>query len=441
MIKRIICLLMMLALSCSLLTGCSGNKKETVEITIKTPDLEMHPKNDSEVKKSADFLEKAARAFEEQYKDFNVKINVVSFPLNEDTEYITDCFGTPDAADILFARYLNMSNYIYTGRVVPLDDIVNDDIKQDIEESNWDISKVRVSGMTYMIPYYSLQNILAYNKEIFRQAGLEEYISSEDIIQNWTLEEWDYILSKLREYLPETSYPMMMYAKNDEGDTHTMTVIRSQGSHFFDENGLFALTTIEGISGLQWIKDNYDKGYYPKDCDSMELDDMMNMFANEQLGICTINNSIIDNFPEIDMGYVNFPDKDEEGIVTSYLTGFEVFDNGSESRIKVAKDFISFIYENHEWMEYSSAGIPVCSKIKDKYKDDIFMIEEFYNNNKNNVDFTANNPNWRGVRNVFFYHIQNLITGDSSPWKVAAALDADCNAMIKEGWEYSTLHK
>ena len=48
------------------------------------------------------------------------------------------------------------------------------------------------------------------------------------------------------------------------------------------------------------------------------------------------------------MGYVNFPDKDEEGIVTSYLTGFEVFDNGSESRIKVAKDFISFIYENHE---------------------------------------------------------------------------------------------
>ena len=278
-------------------------------------------------------------------------------------------------------------------------------------------------------------------KEIFRQAGLEEYISSEDIIQNWTLEEWDYILSKLREYLPETSYPMMMYAKNDEGDTHTMTVIRSQGSHFFDENGLFALTTIEGISGLQWIKDNYDKGYYPKDCDSMELDDMMNMFANEQLGICTINNSIIDNFPEIDMGYVNFPDKDEEGIVTSYLTGFEVFDNGSESRIKVAKDFISFIYENHEWMEYSSAGIPVCSKIKDKYKDDIFMIEEFYNNNKNNVDFMANNPNWRGVRNVFFYHIQNLITGDSSPWKVAAALDADCNAMIKEGWEYSTLHK
>ena len=50
MIKRIICLLMMLALSCSLLTGCSGNKKETVEITIKAPDLEMHPKNDSEVK-------------------------------------------------------------------------------------------------------------------------------------------------------------------------------------------------------------------------------------------------------------------------------------------------------------------------------------------------------------------------------------------------------
>ena len=42
-------------------------------------------------------------------------------------------------------------------------------------------------------------------------------------IQSWTPEEWEHILSTLAAELPEMTYPMMMYAKNDQGDTHIMT--------------------------------------------------------------------------------------------------------------------------------------------------------------------------------------------------------------------------
>ncbi|MFQ9801073.1 MAG: hypothetical protein ACLR23_21495 [Clostridia bacterium] len=77
----------------------------------------------------------------------------------------------------------------------------------------------------------------------------------------------------------------------------------------------------------------------------------------------------------------------------------------------------------------------------EKYKDQIFMLDAFHRNNENAVDFTANNPNWRGVRAVFFPHIQDLLRGDKTAAEVAAALDADCNAAIEAGYKNSTLHQ
>ena len=62
-------------------------------------------------------------------------------------------------------------------------------------------------------------------------------------------------------------------------------------------------------------------------------------------------------------------------------------------------------------------------------------------NAANTVDFTANNPNWRGVRDVFYTHIHELLAGPKTPQETAEALDADCNAAIEAGWANSKLHE
>ncbi|MFR2691575.1 MAG: hypothetical protein ACLTBV_11040 [Enterocloster bolteae] len=83
----------------------------------------------------------------------NVTIDTVVFALTDEDAYITDCFDTEDAADILYEGYFNMAGYVHTGRVVPLDDIISDSVKEDIPDSMWTMS--RTNGKTYMMPFTS----------------------------------------------------------------------------------------------------------------------------------------------------------------------------------------------------------------------------------------------------------------------------------------------
>lgn len=429
--KRPLIFSLLTILSCFFLAGC-GAQKEQVHLIVKTPILPMQYGDNSE---AFDFLQTALDKFAAQYEEADVTYELIKFAYTDESEYIADTFDTEAAPDLLFEGYFNMTSYIHTGRVVPLDDIITDEILQDIDEKTWQQS--RIDGKTYMMPYHALQNTLAYNKTLFREAGLEAYISDEGIIQSWTLEEWNTILATLHEKLPALSYPMMMYAKNNQGDTHIMVLLRSHGSSFFDENHNFHLNTPEGIAALQWLKDCYDAGYFPLRAENMEISENSLLRDNNQLAIFHINNSRRNP----DWGYVNFPSADGKGYATSFIYGFEIFDNGDEKKIQTAKDFLAFLYADADLMDISACGLPVSAAVVERHKEDVYMLEAFQQNTANVIDFTENNPDWNGVREVFYPHIHDLLTGKRTPAQTAADIDADCNAVLEQGRQSSTLHE
>lgn len=438
--KRALAAALILAAALATLAGCAAQKTEKPKVTlnVKLPPLTV-TSPDTDITDAYDLLVQAGEEFAAQYEDADVTFNVVKFSYTEEDDYITGCFDTKDATDVLFEGYFNMAGYIHTGRVVPLDDIITDAMRDDIDAAAWKMSQV--NEKTYMLPYYSLQNTLCFNKELFRQCGLDEYIGEEGAIQSWTLDEWENILSTLSQKLPEMSYPMMMYAKNDQGDTHIMTLLRSRGSQFFDENGRFHINTPEGIAALQWIVDSYQKGYFPAGCENLEINDCSSLFMNNQLAIYMTNSATLISLNTDTTGLVNFPSEDGPGYNTSFVTGFEVFDNNDKAKLEAAKAFVRYFYNNETLMDYAQVGLPASKATTERTKDHIFMQEAYTANAVNTVDFTANNPNWRGVRNVFYPHIHELLEGTKTPEEVAAAIDADCNAAIEEGWANSTLHE
>ena len=427
--KKLIALVLVLVMACTLLAGCGEKPKEAVKINIKLPILSLPAKNDPECDETGKFMQKAWDAFAAQYDKYDVSADVIVFEQTDYQQKIVDCYGKPEGADLMLGGYFTISGYIYDGYAVPLDDIITDAIKADFSESSWAQSR-GYNGKTYLMPFLALQNVLSYNKELFRQCGLEEYCYDDNAIHGWSLEEWDTILSTLKENLPAGSYPLMMYAVNNQGDTHTMIQLRNQGSSFFNEEGLFNLNTPEGIAGLQWIKDNYEKGYYPQNCENISINDCPEHFVNNQLAIYVYNTALAMYAEQMNLGFVNFPGADAGGVNSNWLTGFMAFDNGDARRVEVTKDFLKFIYENPEWLEYSTGGVPCSRQVADKYADQIFMSQTFLDNEKYTVDFTANNPNWAGVRAAFWPHIQALLIGDETAAQAAAGLDADCNAVI-----------
>ena len=435
--KRAVAIALALTMILCMFSGCAKEtEKEKVEIFINVPILTAECVANEDLENTSEIIKYCWDKFAAQYDKYDVSLrtdNGVETVFNfEQTDYqanIPDTYGTENCPDISFGGYFTMSGYIYDGYIVPLDDIITDEIRADFSDATWAQSKGS-NGKTYLMPYYSLQNVLCFNKDLFKACGLDEYIKDEDVIQGWSLEEWDEILSTLKAKLPKNTYPMMMYAKNNQGDTHTMVQLRCMGSSFFDEDGLFNLSTTEGIAGLQWFKDNYNKGYYPPQCEKLEIADCTQMFMNGQLAIYVWNSALATSMEGMNVGYVNFPSSTSAGANSNWITGFMVFDNGDEKKIEVAKDFIKYIYETPELLDLSTAGQPCSISVNERWADKLPLGTQLAANDVNAVDFTANNPNWAGVRQAFWPHIQALLSGKETAEEAAAGIDKDCNEVI-----------
>ena len=441
--KRKLYHILLAAVICGgILTGCGKKteKKEDITLIIKMPSLIMNSVSNPDILEATTFLQQAGEAFAAQYEEADVSIQIETFDYVDEIKAITESFDSEDATDILYEGYFNMASYIHTGRVVPLDDIISDDLRSDIDDATWEMSMI--NGKTYMMPFSSMQNILIYNKNHFELCGLEKYVSDQTEIQNWTMEEWTEILDTLAGKLPDRTYPMMMYGKNNQGDTHIMTFMRAYGSSIFDEAGNFDFESNETVQALEWIQEGVSKGWYPPHPENLEISDCNELFSNGQLSIYTFNNASFVLYDNIeDYGYVNFPGN----LATSFVTGFEVFDNGNEVKTRAAKDFIRFIYENEEWLDISAGNIPACKSVAEKYKDQITMLDEFVSNTGHVVDFMNNSPNWQGndssVRSVFWPNIHELLSGTITPQECAKALNEACNAALQTGRENSKLHE
>jgi multiple sugar transport system substrate-binding protein len=386
------------------------------------------------------FLEYAGELFSAQYDKANVTVDVQLFDLVDEIAAVSGTFDTDSALDVLYEDYFNMTAYVHTGRVVPMDDVISDEVREDIDSAAWDMSMT--DGKTYMMPFLSRQNIIIYNMDLLKQCGLEEFVSYEEEIQNWTIDEWEYILDTLAENLPECVYPMFMYAKNNQGDTHIMSLMRAFGGSIFDEDGNFNFTEDATVRAIEWIQGGVERGWYPPHAENLEITDAQELFNNNQLAFYIFNSANSAMYDDLsEYGYVNFPGS----VATSFVTGFEVFDNGDEAKVQAAKDFVEFIFENDELMELSSGNIPVSHRVSEKYADEIFMAEQFAANTANVVDFMNSSPNWQGdessVRSVFWKDIHELLLGTVTAQECAEALDADCNAALQVGRESEKLHE
>lgn len=435
-------ILLAAALCMSVLVGCGPGKtaeKKDVTLIIKAPPLAMNAIADPKMDVAEDFLQAAGDAFAAQYEDANVTVKVRTFEYVNEIQAISDRFDTDDAADILYEGYFNMASYLHSGRVVPLDDIISDELRADVDDALWKMSMA--DGKTYMMPYLSMQNILIYNKSLFAACGLEGYAKAGRAIQTWSMEEWETILDRLAENLPDGCYPMMMYGKNNQGDTHIMTMMRAFGGEIFDENGNFNCKDEKTVKALTWIQDGIDRGWYPPHPDNLELVDQADLFGSGKLGVFLYNNANIILYDDIDdYGFVNFPG----GAATSFVTGFEVFDNGDEAKLAAAKAFIRYIYDTPAWMDLSAGNLPACRSVSERWQDQIVMLDEFMDNQVNVVDFMNNSPNWQGgdtsVRSVFWPNIHDLLAKSVTPQECAEAIDRACNAALEEGRKNSTLH-
>ena len=309
------------------LAGCSGlpfTGAAPVRLVVKVPRTGHDVVFDDSISQVEMVIQGMADEFQRTYAR-PVDVEVIVFEQNQYDEAVEGSFDTDKSPDVLYGDYFNISTYIRTGRVVPLDDVATPAIRDDLFDDLWNMGVVE--GRAYMMPYLARQNVLAYNKEMFRNAGLGEFIAEGEITA-WSLSEWTRILDALSASLPEGSFPMMMYAGSSQGDTHIVTLLRSAGSNIYDEAGHFNLSAPEGVSAFRWIQDGVGRGWFPPHAENLEIEDCSSLFRQGQLAIYMVNNASITRYGDA-VGLVNFPGPDADGSATAFDSGFQILDRKS----------------------------------------------------------------------------------------------------------------
>ena len=425
-------------LLCGALAGCGAKQqptKEPVTVRIKCPPMTMAYDADHQDVEVYDLFHEAAEKFAAQYENKDVNFIIEKFQYVDEKAKVIDKFGTEEAADILFGVSFNIPTYILEGRLATWDEVIDDGLRSDIDDAIW--AQCMADGKTYLMPYYQLQNTLMVNKKLMQAAGLEEYIPQDGAIAQWSTDEFNLILQGLKKSMTgDREFPLFAYASNNQGDLHTMTMLRAYGCGIFDGDGNFAINTPEGLKALSWLKTLNEQGITPKGAENMELMSNMELFYHGQMAMCMgnqVNLNDCRNLYGLDVFLANFPSQDGNGYATSYLNGFTLFDNGDPEVVRVARDFVRFIYSDKELLRYSLSSTPVLKSYVEEHRDEVWMMEAYSDNSSNVVDFLHNTPNWEGVRAAFYPNIQDLYRGTKTPGQVAAAIDESCNAAIAEG--------
>lgn len=437
--KSLLCMFLIFA-ACFSMTGCSSGKPaderpESITLRIATPPIGLGSVPGVGEAEISEMMEVAAERFSAQYTAFDVNFEINRYNYTDEKEQLLDKIGTEDAADIFYAGSWNTSAWAEQGWLVPLDDIIDDGLRSDISETLWRQNSYK--GHVYVLPYQQLHNTLAVNKKMMEEAGLEEFIPEQDTIAHWSTEDFNTVFAELKESITdETTYVFMMYALNDQGDSHIMTLLQAMGGSLYDENGNFAVNTPEGIAALTWLKSLDEQGYVPENAENIEFVDVINLFYNGQMAICMSNLTNLWDYRDRGMEVfpVNFPSLDGIGYVVATTNGFCVFDNGDTKKVQAAKDFVRYIYTDEELMKYTLGTLPVNQSVMDKYEDEIWMLKAYSENSPNLTTIVRlDNLNWQGVRDVFYLNIQDLLKGTKSPEEVAKAIDETCNAALEQG--------
>ena len=441
-------------LSLSALVGCSDTEGDSasgdkVELKVMlTPQWKGVIDATEEGADYDSFFKHAAERFEAEHENVDITVEVVAGDQRDELLNVNLNGGTPP--DIFFESVFAMGDYAHRGVLVPLNDIVDEDAKSDIDQGYWD--SVTFGDDIYFYPFSHNPGTLTYNADMFRAAGLEKYIGDENEIKTWTLKEYEEILDGLKTNLPSTEYSnataMGLFALNNQGDTWNLAYLRMFGNEFFDKDGNIILDDANGVKAAEWMNKIYKAGYTNPGAESVSSNDVNALFQNQQVAISFTNPVLFNNakadmeggkMNKFDMRLANIPSESGDPLTFTYVTGATVFDTQDEERIELSKEFVKFISTDEELIKASKNSIPVRKSVAEEFKSEKPLFDAYAKNAEYIFNFTGNVPGYSQLRQVLYPELQALYTGQVTPAEAVKNYQEKGNKVISEAKEDSVI--
>ncbi len=390
-----------------------------------------------EEKEVGDFESEIIADFEEENPNIKVKIEMI--PWNGGPEKVNVAIASNSTPDVLFDYPGRIMGYATQDVLVPLDDVVTDDIKGDIPENL--LQACQLDGTTYMYPCGATPIVVAVNLDFFKEIGKEDLLPLDKEDRTWTLEEFETALKAVKDSGKDV-YPSMLFAGNEQGDSSMRMFIQSafDAELINDDHTEIIFNNENAVKGLEWMIEKYKEGLFAPGAESTVSLDVVETFFQTKSAInimaspqhhglheTYIADGKAEEFEWALFPYPNAEGKDPKAEVQ--LSGFCVFDNEDEAKAEAAKKLIKFILDSDKYKEQAvvaTGQLPVRNSMTGLYDDEDYQFSENLLKYAADTAYTANN--YAGMRTKWYPNIQGALTEKLSAQE---ALDA----FAKEGTE------
>jgi multiple sugar transport system substrate-binding protein len=284
--------------------------------------------------KTGPYFQEVKQAFEKQYPDVDVQVEVVSWD-NLQQKLTTDISGG-DNADLSIIGTRWLLDFVSQDTVAALDSYVTDEFRGRFIGTFLNPSVIK--GKTWGLPIAASARAMYYNKSILDKAGVTTPPKT-----------WDEVLSacaKIKHAYPTDTYCFGLQGKEIETDIYFYYALWTYGGDLVTADKKSGLDTEAGIKAATLYKTMIDKGYSEPSVTAYNREDVQNQFKQGKIGMMITAPWLIGQIkteaPKLDYGIAPIPEGTRAATygVTDSIVMFE-----NSKHKKEAWDFLNFVFQ------------------------------------------------------------------------------------------------
>ena len=358
-------------------------------------------------------------------------ISVETFPGAERAERISLANQAGTLPTMMFGASFVTIDWAHQGMVVPITEVVAP-IAAQLPQAT--LEATTFVGEHYFFPLFGNPFGLMYNADIFREAGLDEFISADQLtVSSWTFEDFSgVILPALQELMAgEARYPLSFFAGNEQADPHSHNLLRMHGGQVLAGGRIVAHEDPNTVRALDTLVDWVERGFTNADASTKLGPEAQSDFNNQMnainFGEMMVFQSIL---AEVERGdYDRFADGEpfdfrmatvprEGGQQTLAVTSLGgLLMNTDEAQIEGGKLFLTWLIDQTDThlKDLNLLGMPFHTPILDiivaqghplaPLFDEISALQSYV------YDVTGGAPGYVETRALFFPALQARLAG------------------------------
>ncbi len=286
------------------------------------------------------FWKSVKSGFEEANPD--ITIEWVTAPYGEIVNQVVNMAGGGNKVDVIFGEIDWVPGLVDTGLAAPIEDILPEAFINDFYPDV--LKSFEVDGTPYGIPLYVSPYVLYYNKDLFKQAGLDPNKPPKTYDEMLGYAEK---LSKLKDKNGNKVYAFgQTTASVPVSGASLSAMIFNFGGEVLDANGKLSVDNQGFRQAIEMVQLLDEKGYNPQNA---KLKDLRNLFALGQLAMYYDQSWGFNGIKSINPDAVNFTASAEplvggQGSGQSLLQAhcFILIDNG-DARSAALSKFVEYV--------------------------------------------------------------------------------------------------